>query len=220
MATFLVLLGPPGAGKGTQAKRLASKLGIPQISTGDLFREHLKKETELGKKANEYISRGELVPDDVTVGMVRNRLSRPDCEKGAILDGFPRTVPQAEALDEILAELDSTLTAVFCIEISEKELLRRLTGRRVCRESGHIFHIEFNPPQDPGVCDIDGSELYQREDDKERTVKERIRVYREQTEQLCGYYDSRSKLMEINGEQSIEAVTEALIEALQKRREG
>jgi adenylate kinase len=220
MATFLVLLGPPGAGKGTQAKRLASKLGIPQISTGDLFRDHLKKQTELGKKADEYISKGELVPDDVTVGMVRNRLSRPDCENGAILDGFPRTVPQAEALDEILLELDSFLTAVFCIEISEKELLRRLTGRRVCRESGHIFHIEFNPPQEPGVCDIDGSELYQREDDKERTVKERIRVYREQTEQLCGYYDSRSKLMEINGEQSIEAVTEALIEALQKRREG
>ena len=220
MATFLVLLGPPGAGKGTQAKRLASKLGIPQISTGDLFREHLKKQTELGQKANEYISRGELVPDDVTVGMVRERLSKPDCEQGAILDGFPRTVAQAEALDKILVGKGASLTAVLCIEISEQELLRRLTGRRVCRENGHIFHLEFNPPELAGECDYDGSALYQREDDKAETVKERIRVYREQTEPLCGYYDDCSKLVEIDGEKSIEAVTESLLEALQKRQEG
>lgn len=220
MANFLVLLGPPGAGKGTQAKRLASELDIPQISTGDLFREHLKKQTELGQKANEYISRGDLVPDDVTVGMVRDRLAKPDCERGAILDGFPRTVAQAEALDEILEQRGSALTAVFCIEISEQELLRRLTGRRVCRENGHIFHIEFNPPEVSGICDHDGSELYQREDDKPETVKERIRVYREQTEPLCGYYDNCSKLVEVNGEQSIEDVTETLLDAIQKRQAG
>ncbi|MGD8622316.1 MAG: adenylate kinase [Anaerolineales bacterium] len=217
MATFLVLLGPPGAGKGTQAKRLASELGIPQVSTGDLFREHLKKQTVLGQKANEYIKKGELVPDDVTVGMVRDRLSRPDCEEGAILDGFPRTVPQAEALDEILDELGEDLTGVFCIDISEQELLRRLTGRRVCRESGHIFHVEFNPPEEPGVCDYDGSELYQREDDKEETVKERIRVYQEQTAPLCDYYGKRGKLVDVDGEQSIEAVTEALLTAIKDK---
>lgn len=217
MATFLVLLGPPGAGKGTQAKRLASELGIPQVSTGDLFREHLKKQTVLGQKANKYIKKGELVPDDVTVGMVRDRLSRPDCEEGAILDGFPRTVPQAEALDEILDELGEDLTGVFCIDISEQELLRRLTGRRVCRESGHIFHVEFNPPEEPGVCDYDGSELYQREDDKEETVKERIRVYQEQTAPLCDYYGKRGKLVDVDGEQSIEAVTEALLTAIKDK---
>ncbi|MGD2163591.1 MAG: adenylate kinase [Anaerolineales bacterium] len=217
MATFLVLLGPPGAGKGTQAKRLASELGIPQVSTGDLFREHLKKQTVLGQKANKYIKKGELVPDDVTVGMVRDRLSRSDCEEGAILDGFPRTVPQAEALDEILDELGEDLTGVFCIDISEQELLRRLTGRRVCRESGHIFHVEFNPPEEPGVCDYDGSELYQREDDKEETVKERIRVYQEQTAPLCDYYGKRGKLVDVDGEQSIEAVTEALLTAIKDK---
>ncbi|MGD8552226.1 MAG: adenylate kinase, partial [Anaerolineales bacterium] len=197
--------------------RLASELGIPQVSTGDLFREHLKKQTVLGQKANEYIKKGELVPDDVTVGMVRDRLSRPDCEEGAILDGFPRTVPQAEALDEILDELGEDLTGVFCIDISEQELLRRLTGRRVCRESGHIFHVEFNPPEEPGVCDYDGSELYQREDDKEETVKERIRVYQEQTAPLCDYYGKRGKLVDVDGEQSIEAVTEALLTAIKDK---
>jgi adenylate kinase len=217
MATFLVLLGPPGAGKGTQAKRLASELGIPQVSTGDLFREHLKQQTGLGQKANEYIKKGELVPDDVTVGMVRERLSRDDCENGAILDGFPRTVPQAEALAEILDDLGATLTGIFCIEISEQELLRRLTGRRVCRASGHIYHVEFNPPEEPGVCDHDGSELFQREDDKEETVKERIRVYREQTAPLCDYYAERGKLVEVDGEQNIEAVTKALLSAIEKK---
>lgn len=220
MGTFLVLLGPPGAGKGTQAKRLAAELEIPQISTGDLFREHLKKQTELGQRANEYISKGELVPDDVTIGMVRERLSKQDCAEGAILDGFPRTVRQAEALDEILEQRRAELTVVVCIEISEEELLRRLTGRRVCREHGHIFHIDFNPPEARGVCDYDGSELYQREDDKEETVRERIRVYREQTEPLCDYYDDCSKLVEIDGEQSIEAVTEALLVAVRQRQAG
>lgn len=214
MATYLVFLGPPGAGKGTQAKRLAHELQIPQISTGDLFREHLRQETALGKRANEYIKKGELVPDEVTVGMVRDRLSAADCADGAIFDGFPRTVSQARALDEILDEKGATLTAVFCVDISEEELLRRLTGRRVCRENGHIFHLEFNPPEEAGVCDYDGSELYQRDDDKEETVRERIRVYQEQTAPLCSHYDKRGKLVEIDGEQSIEAVTVSLLQAL------
>ncbi|MDF1500000.1 MAG: adenylate kinase [Anaerolineales bacterium] len=214
MATYLVFLGPPGAGKGTQAKRLAHELQIPQISTGDLFREHLRQETALGKRANEYIKKGELVPDEVTVGMVRDRLSAADCADGAIFDGFPRTASQARALDEILDEKGATLTAVFCVDISEEELLRRLTGRRVCRENGHIFHLEFNPPEEAGACDYDGSELYQRDDDKEETVRERIRVYQEQTAPLCSHYDKRGKLVEIDGEQSIEAVTESLLQAL------
>jgi adenylate kinase len=149
--------------------------------------------------------------------MVRVRLSKPDCANGAILDGFPRTVPQAEALDEILDELGASLTGVFCIEISEQELLHRLTGRRVCRGDGHIFHVEFKPPEETGVCDYDGTELYQREDDKDETVKERIRVYREQTAPLCDYYGQRKKFMDIDGEQSIEAVTESLLTAIKQR---
>lgn len=217
MPTFLVLLGPPGAGKGTQAKRLAEELQIPQISTGDLFRDHLSKETELGVRANQYITKGDLVPDDVTVGVVQERLTKPDCKNGAILDGFPRTVRQAQAMDSLLEELGAELTGVYCIEISKDELLRRLTGRRVCRRSGHIFHIEFNQPEEPGVCDLDGSVLYQREDDKEETVEERIRVYHEQTAPLCGYYSERGKLVEINGEQNIQAVTDSLLAAITER---
>jgi len=213
--TFVVLLGPPGAGKGTQAARLAEALHVPHISTGDLFRENLREQTELGKKAQDYINRGELVPDDVTIGMVQERVHSEDCcADGAILDGFPRTPAQAEALDGILAELHTTLKAVYYISVPEDELVERLTGRRMCKAQGHIYHLRNKPPRQPGVCDIDGSELYQREDDRPETVVQRIRVYQQQTTPLIEYYRERGLLVEIDGEQPIKQVTAALLQAV------
>jgi adenylate kinase len=213
--TFVVLLGPPGAGKGTQAVRLAGALGVPHVSTGDLFRENLQQQTALGKQAQDYINRGELVPDDVTIGMVRERVHREDCcAEGAILDGFPRTPAQADALDEILAELDTALKAVYYISVDEAELIERLTGRRVCKAAGHIYHLRYNPPREPGVCDIDGSELYQREDDLKQTVVQRIRVYQQQTMPLIEYYRARGLLVEVDGEQPIGQVTQSLLKAV------
>lgn len=216
MATYLVLLGPPGAGKGTQAKKLAGRLKLPHVSSGDLFREHLRGETELGVKAKSYIDRGDLVPDDVTIAMVRERLERPDCEGGAILDGFPRTPTQAEGLQEILGSFGSSLEAVLYIEVSEPELLKRLTGRRVCKAHGHIYHVGFNPPQVDGVCDIDGSELIQRDDDKEETVRNRIQVYWEQTAPLVDFYRDKGLLIEVDGEQPVEAVTDEMLAAIKE----
>lgn len=215
MAKHIVMLGPPGAGKGTQAKLLAEKMGLPHVSSGDIFRENLRQDTELGQLADRYISKGELVPDDVTIAMIKERLSRPDCDEGVILDGFPRTRPQAEALDWILSELDKgQVDAVPYIKVPDDVLIDRLTGRRTCRAEGHIFHLVFNPPEEAGICDYDGSELYQREDDTVKTVTRRIRVYHQQTQPLINYYEQQSVLMEINGNQSIAAVSEALIEAL------
>jgi adenylate kinase len=214
MAVFVVLLGPPGAGKGTQALRLAQSLNVPHISSGALFREHLKNQTELGVKANAYIEQGQLVPDDVTIGMIRERLSRPDCAPGAILDGFPRTPPQAEALDAILKDLGSSLRAVIHIKVAEEVLARRVCGRRTCREAGHIFHVEFNPPKVPGVCDYDGSELYQRRDDMRETVLERVEVYQRQTTPLIEHFRKRNLLREVNGVYSIDDVTAAMIDVL------
>ncbi len=216
MATYLVLLGPPGAGKGTQAKRLAGRLNLPHISSGDLFREHLRGETELGLKAKSYIDRGDLVPDDVTIAMVRDRLERPDCEQGAILDGFPRTPAQAGGLEEILGSLGSGLNGVLYIDVGEPELFKRLTGRRVCEAHGHIYHKDFNPPEVEGVCDIDGSRLIQREDDKKGTVRNRIQVYWKQTAPLIEYYRDEGLLMEVNGEQSMDEVTEDMLAAIKK----
>lgn len=212
MPVFMVMLGAPGAGKGTQAKRLSKQLDLPHVSSGDLFRENIKNETELGKLASSYIKKGELVPDDVTISMVKDRLSRPDCAKGAILDGFPRTAAQAKALDEMLAELGYQLDLVPLIKVPESVLMERLTGRWTCRENGHIFHTLFNPPQQPGVCDIDGSELYQRPDDTPETVKNRIQVYFEQTAPLINYYKSTGVLKEIDGNQPIELVTKDLLD--------
>lgn len=216
MATYLVLLGPPGAGKGTQAKRLAEQLDLPHISSGDIFREHLTQETDLGKDARRYMDRGELVPDDVTTAMIAQRLSQPDCAAGAILDGFPRTIPQAQGLDEILQDQGRSLEAVLLIDVAQKELIRRLSGRLVCRQHGHIYHRHYNPPQEAGVCDIDGSELYQREDDKEETVRHRIEVYQEQTAPLVEYYRSKDLLVEVDGNQPVEQVTQALLDAVQQ----
>lgn len=215
MINFYVFLGPPGAGKGTQAKVVASRLGIPQISSGDIFRENLKMKTELGERANKYIKIGELVPDDITIAMINERLSRADCAGGAILDGFPRTPAQAEALDRFLMENKSQIKKVPYIKVSEAELISRLTERLTCRAEGHIFHKRFNPPKVPGVCDYDGSELYQREDDKPDTVKHRINVYEEQTQPLVDYYHQRSLLIEIDGNQPIDQVTVDLVNLLE-----
>jgi len=217
MPNYIVLLGPPGAGKGTQAKIISEKLDLPHISSGDIFRENLKNKTELGELARGYIDRGELVPDDVTIAMIRERLSRSDCENGALLDGFPRTPAQAEALDSMLAKFDGQVACVPYIKVPEQVLIERLTGRWTCRAQGHIFHEKFNPPQQPGVCDYDGSELYQREDDKAETVIRRIHVYLEQTEPLIGYYRQRGMLIEIDGTQSIEEVSADLLAALRER---
>jgi len=214
MASFIVLLGAPGAGKGTQADILAKRTGLPHISSGDIFRENLKKQTELGKLAQKYMSKGELVPDDVTIAMIKERLSRPDCAKGAILDGFPRTPAQAKALDEMLTELGGKVAVVPFIKVPEEELVERLSGRLVCKANGHIFHKKYNPPKVPGICDYDGSELYQREDDKPEVVRNRIRVYLEQTAPLIDFYRARGLLVEIDGNQPIEKVTEDLWNAL------
>jgi len=216
MATYIVMLGPPGVGKGTQAKILAEKTGLVHVSSGDLFRENIKNQTELGQTAQSYIKKGELVPDDVTIGMVRDRLSRPDCQAGAILDGFPRTPAQADALKTMLAELGGDVDLVPFVNADEDVLVERLSGRWTCRANGHVFHTTFNPPKKTGVCDLDGSELYQRDDDKVETVKNRIQVYRKQTAPLIEYYRNAEKLVEINGAQPIEKVTTELVNALEK----
>ncbi|MBN1538035.1 MAG: adenylate kinase [Anaerolineales bacterium] len=213
---FIVLLGPPGAGKGTQAQRVAKALDIPHISSGDIFRENIKKQTDLGKEANRFITKGELVPDDLTIAMIKERLSRTDCESGALLDGFPRTPAQAEALSKILSEFDGKVNAVPYINVAEHELIERLTGRWTCRAQGHVFHEKFNPPKRAGVCDFDGSELYQRDDDKVETVTRRIKVYLEQTMPLIEYYKKLGILIDINGEQTIDQVTANLLKALEK----
>lgn len=216
MTTFIVLLGPPGVGKGTQAKIFSERSGLAHISSGDLFRENIKNQTELGRLAQSYMTRGELVPDDVTIAMIRDRINRPDCAAGAILDGFPRTPAQADALEVMLQEFGGHVDVVPFISGSEEVLVERLSGRWTCRASGHIFNEKFNPPKQAGVCDFDGSELYQRDDDKAETVKRRIQVYLEQTSPLISYYRDHGKLVEIDGMQSIEQVTQALLVALKK----
>ena len=217
MATYIVLLGPPGVGKGTQAKILSDETGLPQVSSGDLFRENLKNETELGKLAKTYMDRGELVPDDVTIAMVRDRLSRPDCAKGAILDGFPRTPAQAQALETMLADFKGRVDVVPYITADESILVERIGGRWTCRANGHIYHEKFNPPLKPGVCDVDGSELYQRDDDKAETITNRIRVYLAQTAPLVDYYRARGTLVEIDGSSPVEQVSENLLIAVRKQ---
>jgi len=218
MARYIVLLGPPGAGKGTQAQRISETLVLAHISSGDIFRENLKDQTELGNLAKGYIDRGELVPDDVTIAMIRERLSRPDCRNGALLDGFPRTPIQAEALDKMLVEFNSEVEAVPYINVPEDVLVERLSGRWTCKDQGHVFHHIYSPPKVQGICDQDGSELYQREDDKPETVKRRIRVYMEQTAPLIEYYQQSGKLIEVDGTQSIEDVSNEMIAALFKDR--
>jgi adenylate kinase len=218
MPRYIVLLGPPGAGKGTQARVLVEQTGLVHISSGDIFRENIKNQTELGILAQSYMNRGELVPDDLTIAMIRERFSRPDCIDGAILDGFPRTPVQAEALDKMLAEFGGRVALVPYITAPETVLIERLSGRWTCRAHGHVYNERFNPPLQPGVCDLDGSELFQRDDDKSETVKRRIQVYLEQTAPLVAYYREQGRLVQVNGAQPIELVTKLLVDALKSKK--
>jgi len=207
MARYIVLLGPPGAGKGTQAELIASTLNLPHISSGDLFRENLRGKTELGKQAEVYMTRGELVPDELTIAMVKDRISRPDCAAGALLDGFPRTPAQAEALATMLAEMGGKVDVVPYISVPTEILMERLTGRWTCKTDQHVYHTKFNPPKVAGLCDIDGTELYQRNDDKPEAIERRLSVYLAQTAPLIAYYKDRGLLVEVDGTQSIEDVS-------------
>ncbi len=216
MARYFVLLGPPGAGKGTQAKIIADKYQLVHVSSGDLFRDNLKRQTELGQLAQQYMTKGELVPDDVTIAMIRERLSRPDCQNGALLDGFPRTPAQAEALSGMLKEFNGQVNLVPYISVPEELLIERLCGRWTCRANGHVYHEKYNPPKKAGICDLDESELYQRDDDKSETVMNRIKVYSEQTAPLIAYYKEQNLLAEIDGKKSIEDVTVDLLSALER----
>lgn len=213
----LVLMGLPGAGKGTQAEMIVEKYGIPHISTGDMFRAAMKEGTPLGKQAKAYMDAGDLVPDEVTNGIVRERLSKQDCEKGFLLDGFPRTVPQAEALDAMLEEMNRGIDYVLHIDVDREKLMERLTGRRICCNCGATYHMVFNPPKQSGICDKCGGELYQREDDNEATVSNRLEVNIAQQEPLLAYYKNKGILKTIDGNRKIEEVfqdVDALIGSL------
>ncbi len=215
MPTYILLIGGPGAGKGTQAEALVAKYGLPQVASGDLFRDNLKRSTELGQLAKGYMDRGELVPDDVTVAMIRQRLQQPDAQGGTILDGFPRTVPQAEALDRLLAEFGGKTDVVLYIKVPQEALLERLSGRWICRgPQQHVYHRLYNPPKAPGVCDVEGAELFQRADDTAEVQANRIKVFMKQTAPLIDYYRGRGSLVEIDGQQSIAGVTESLTGAV------
>lgn len=214
MPTYIVLIGPPGVGKGTQAKIIAEKTGLPHISSGDLFRENIKNKTELGLLAQSYINKGDLVPDSVTISMIQDRLSSPDCAIGALLDGFPRTPTQAEELAKILAKFNGKVDHVPYISASSETLIERLGGRQTCRAQGHVFHNKYNPPKVAGKCDIEGSELYTRDDDKEETIKRRIQVYFDQTSPLIDYYRKHGLLEEIDGARSIEEVSAEILKVI------
>ncbi len=213
---FIVLLGPPGVGKGTQARELAERLGVPHVSSGDLFREALAARTPLGIEAQKYLDRGELVPDSVTVGMVAERLAKRDCVQGAILDGFPRTIGQARALDTFLAQRGTAVAVVAHINASLETLLRRLGGRWTCRNCSAMYHVLYNPPRVPGKCDACGGELYQRADDTPETHRKRIEVYLQQTSPLIEYYRQRGLVVEIDGQQDIDGVRAGLLRAVQR----
>lgn len=206
----LVLLGPPGSGKGTQGERLNEDLRLPYYATGDILRAAVRDETELGRTAKEYMDRGDLVPDEVIVGVIAERIDSSEALDGFILDGFPRTTPQAEALDAKLSQLGRAVTAVLLIDVSDDEVVRRLGGRRTCEANGHVFHVEFEPPKQEGVCDIDGSPLIVRDDDKPEVIRKRLETYHEKTEPLVSYYDSRSVLRRIEGEAAPEEVAEQI----------
>ncbi len=210
----VVLVGPPGAGKGTQAQFIASHLAIPRISTGDIFRSHVANSTELGAKAKEFMDRGDLVSDEVTVAMVRDRLAEPDAQAGFLLDGFPRDVPQAETLKKMLAETETGLTVVLELVVDEDEVVRRLSGRRTCPQCERVWHMLYDPPADPGICDNCGGELFQRDDDKEEVIRHRLEVYNTQTAPLITFYADEGILVDIDGTGPAEEVTARALAAL------
>ncbi|MBM4328553.1 MAG: adenylate kinase [Deltaproteobacteria bacterium] len=212
----IVLLGGPGSGKGTQAKKLTDKYRIPQISTGDIFRAAVKEGTPMGLKAKEYMDKGELVPDEVVVGVVKERLAKPDLDKGFMLDGFPRTLGQAQALDKIMVEISKMIDHAILVDVPDEELMKRLTGRRTCRNSacGKMYHVMFNRPKKEGICDACGSELYQRDDDSEATIRERLNVYAEQTAPLIDYYDKKGLLRRVEGVGPIEGIFSSIVRVL------
>jgi adenylate kinase len=214
----LVLLGPPGSGKGTQGERLNEDLRLPYYATGDILRGAVRDETELGKSAKEYMDRGDLVPDEVIVGVIAERIDSEEARDGFILDGFPRTTPQAEALDAKLAELGRGVGAVLLIDVSDDEVVKRLGGRRTCEANGHVFHVDFNPPKVEGVCDIDGSPLVVRDDDKPDVIRKRLATYHEKTEPLVTYYDDKGVLRRVDGERDPDEVTEELRRTLATMR--
>jgi len=212
----LVLVGPPGAGKGTQAEFISAHLGVPKISTGDIFRANVSQGTPLGREAKKYMDAGDLVPDEITVGMVRDRLAEDDAGKGFLLDGFPRNVPQARTLDDLLLEAGTPLDVVLELVVDDDEVVRRLSGRRTCRSCGHIWHVDFDPPSVEGVCDSCGGELFQRDDDKPETIRHRLEVYYEQTAPLVSYYAEEGFLTGIDAMGPVDDVTERAITALRR----
>jgi adenylate kinase len=207
-------VGPPGAGKGTQAEFIAEHFGIPKISTGDIFRANVSGGTDLGKLAKKYMDSGDLVPDEVTNAMVRDRLAQPDAKDGFLLDGFPRNVAQAGELDAMLTELGSPLSVVLDLDVDFDEVVKRLSGRRTCKSCGHVWHLEYDPPRVAGICDKDGGELFQRDDDQPETVRHRLEVYHQQTEPLIGFYREAGKLVAIDALGAVEDITERAIAAL------
>ncbi|MEU3859062.1 adenylate kinase [Streptomyces sp. NPDC028722] len=215
----IVLVGPPGAGKGTQAVRLAEKLAVPHISTGDLFRANISQQTELGKLAKSYMDAGNLVPDEVTIAMAKDRMEQPDAANGFLLDGFPRNVSQAQALDRLLRDEDITLDAVLDLEVPEEEVVKRIAGRRICRnDSSHVFHETYSPAKQEGVCDVCGGELYQRDDDSEDTVRKRLEVYHSQTEPIIDYYKSQGLVRTISSLGPVDEITRRALEALKREK--
>jgi adenylate kinase len=210
----VIFLGPPGAGKGTQAKKVVEKYGIPQISTGDMLRQSVTDGTELGRQAKEYMDKGALLPDELVIGIVRERLSMPDCKEGFILDGFPRTIPQADALDKVVSDLGKEIGYVISLEVDDHELVDRLSGRRTCRQCGAMFHVTFNPTKVYGLCDKCGGETYQRDDDREGTIKNRLETYKVQTEPLIKYYEGKGSLRRISATGDIAGIYSQILAVL------
>ncbi|MGH9795436.1 MAG: adenylate kinase [Candidatus Acidiferrales bacterium] len=210
----VIFLGAPGAGKGTQAKELARVLGVPHLSTGDMLREHVAHGTKLGQLARPIMERGELVPDEIVLGIVEERIARPDCERGFIFDGFPRTLAQAEALDRIMAERGFSDAAVLHMVVNDAQLLRRLTGRRICKKCGAIYHVDERPPKQPGRCDLDGGDLEQRADDREEVIGPRLAAYHRQTQPLVDYYRGKGMLVDVQGAGPAEAISRRVLELL------